>query len=64
MTREEYKALRQSYRDAEWRERRDAEWRERKRQQLAKLVAWAIAIILVSGALMVSVWMGGMRYMP
>ena len=59
MTREEYKALREKYRC-----RSDAEWRQRRREQMAKLAAYTIATILITGIIMASVWMGGMRYMP
>lgn len=44
--------------------RYDPSWRERKRQQMAKLVAWAIATVLITAVVMGSVWLGGMRYMP
>lgn len=48
MTPAEYEAVRQSY--------RDDEWRKRKNRQVADIWRWIAAFVLVSVALLASVW--------
>lgn len=44
--------------------RYDPSWRQRKRDQMARLVAWTVAAALITGVLMVAVWMGHMGLLP
>lgn len=44
--------------------RYDPSWRHRRRKQMAALITWAIAAVLITGVLETAVWMGGMGYLP
>jgi hypothetical protein len=51
MTREEWRALRQSYRD-----RFDADYQRRKREQNRQMATWIASIVLITAAVMVATW--------
>lgn len=44
--------------------RYDPSWRQRKRDQMARLVIWTIAAVIITGELMVAVWMASMGSPP